>query len=290
MADEIILGTYERYGIVACIIVSLIMLVCWMAYRDFKNWNKSNKEFQNGMKESISYVNNSLTSLSTTVNIQNARISNMEQSIDSKIKESMDKSFKLNKTNSIKKHNDSMVQRMNMSEKMQSIINELKATCHAKRCGILEFHNGKGNINELGFLFYDLTYESAQKNSQPLLGTSYSKDNQYSIVSPVVQDIIENNGVAIYDGERINSLVDRSSVLYDIIVNKSKSTYMIYFGLYTTNKSRTKMTGILFLEFDRLYSYNSELVKIDDIKEQVGKISQMLELFNEDDEDEDGIL
>lgn len=74
-----------------------------------------------------------------------------------------------------------------------------------------------------------------------------SKNLQLSILSPVMEDLIDNDGIVVYRSSEMKTLEQRSPVLYDHLKNKLNVSNMIYAGLYGCNNN---LIGIVFLEYN----------------------------------------
>lgn len=58
-----------------------------------------------------------------------------------------------------KKHTEQVDKRLEISPKIQMLLDKLLLSTQANRTFIIEFHNGTNNLNGLPFLFGDITYE-----------------------------------------------------------------------------------------------------------------------------------
>ena len=111
-----------------------------------------------------------------------------------------------------------------------------------------------------------------QRNVTPISGKV--KNLQLSILSPVMTDLIDNDGIVVYRSSEMKTLEQRSPVLYDHLKNKLNVSNMIYAGLYGCNNN---LIGIVFLEYNDFFKYPEDIIDLHDIKERASGISQLLE-------------
>lgn len=252
----------EEFGAFGLIIIILGCLIYFLITRSDKKTERSIADLSDNITTTLASQNKDL--LNTLTSSNNQLQTNMLSLIE--------KSIIMHDNNNNKIHDASMKHRLNISEKMQIILYEMMNFYHAKRCGVMEFHNNTNNLNGLSFLWYDLSYENLQRNVRPISGVC--KNQQLSIMSPVMNDIISNDGIIVYRSSDIEKLEQRSPVLYDHLVNKIKVNAIIYSGLYDLHNS---LIGILFLEYDDNFKYPESIIDLNDIKERSSGISQLLD-------------
>lgn len=231
---------------------------------------QSDKKTERSLTDLSENLSNAITEQNKTlVNT----LSNTSSEIQKNLMALLEKSMSVHDNEKISLHNASMKHRLDISDKMQSMLYDMMNFYHARRCGVMEFHNSTDNLNGLSFLWYDLSYENLQRNIMPISGQC--KKQQLSMFSPVMNDIINNDGIIVFRPSDIDKLERRSPVLYDNLRNKIKVSTIIYAGLYNISNN---LIGIVFLEYDdNVYKYPESLIDLTDIKERASGISQLLD-------------
>lgn len=252
----------EEFGGLGLAILVLGGLLYFLVTRSDKKTEKSIADLSENISTTLANQNKDLLSTLTSSNNQmQANLINL-----------IEKTMNLRDQNNVKIHNASMNHRMDISDKMQKMLFEMMNFYHARRCGVMEFHNSTSNLNNLSFLWYDLSYENMQRNVTPISGQV--KNLQLSILSPVMTDIINNDGIVVYRSSEIKALEQRSPVLYDHLKNKVNASNMIYAGLYGSDNI---LIGVVFLEYNDFFKYPEDIIDLHDIKERASGISQLLE-------------
>lgn len=252
----------EEFGGLGLAILVLGGLLYFLVTRSDKKTEKSIADLSENISTTLANQNKDLLSTLTSSNNQmQANLINL-----------IEKTMNLRDQNNVKIHNASMNHRMDISDKMQKMLFEMMNFYHARRCGVMEFHNSTSNLNNLSFLWYDLSYENMQRNVTPISGQV--KNLQLSILSPVMVDLINNDGIVVYRSSEIKNLEQRSPVLYDHLKNKVNASNVIYAGLYGSNNT---LIGIVFLEYNDFFKYPEDIIDLHDIKERASGISQLLE-------------
>lgn len=252
----------EEFGSLGLIIIILGGLLYFLITRSDKKSEKSIADLSENISTTLANQNKDLLSTLTSSNNQ----------MQNNLIDLIEKSMNLRDQNTIKLHNASMNHRMDISDKMQNMLFEMMNFYHARRCGVMEFHNHTENLNNLSFLLYDLSYECMQRNVTPISGQV--KNIQFSILSPIISDIVNNDGIAVYRSTEIKALEQRSPVLYDNLKNKVNVSNIIYAGLYGSDNN---LIGIVFLEYNDFFKYPEDIIDLHDIKERANGISQLLE-------------
>lgn len=252
----------EEFGGLGLGILVLGGLLYFLVTRSDKKTEKSITDLSENISTTLANQNKDLLSTLTSSNNQ------MQTNLISLIEKTMN----LRDRNTTKIHNASMNHRMDISDKMQKMLFEMMNFYHARRCGVMEFHNSTRNLNNLSFLWYDLSYENMQRNVTPI--SEQVKNLQLSILSPVMTDIINNDGIVVYRSSEIKALEQRSPVLYDHLKNKVNASNMIYAGLYGSDNI---LIGVVFLEYNDFFKYPEDIIDLHDIKERASGISQLLE-------------
>lgn len=252
----------EEFGGLGLAILVLGGLLYFLVTRSDKKTEKSIADLSENISTTLANQNKDLLSTLTSSNNQ------MQTNLISLIEKTMN----LRDQNTTKIHNASMNHRMDISDKMQKMLFEMMNFYHARRCGVMEFHNSTRNLNNLSFLWYDLSYENMQRNVTPI--SEQVKNLQLSILYPVMTDIINNDGIVVYRSSEIKALEQRSPVLYDYLKNKVNASNMIYAGLYGSDNI---LIGVVFLEYNDFFKYPEDIIDLHDIKERASGISQLLE-------------
>ena len=252
----------EEFGGLGLVIIILGGLLYFLITRSDKKAEKSIADLSENISTTLANQNKDLLDTLTTSSSQ------MQNNLINLIEKTMN----LRDQNAVKIHNASMNHRMDISDKMQKMLFEMMNFYHARRCGVMEFHNNTKNLNNLSFLWYDLSYESMQRNVTPISGLV--KNLQLSILSPVMADLIDNDGIVVYRSSEIKTLEQRSPVLYDNLKNKINASNMIFAGLYGSDNI---LIGIVFLEYNDFFRYPEDIIDLHDIKERASGISQLLE-------------
>lgn len=252
----------EEFGGLGLVVIVLGGLLYFLITRSDKKTERSISEMSEHISNTLADQNKNLLTTLTSNNTQ----------LQSSMLNLIEKSICVHDENNVKIHNASMKHRLDISDKMQIMLYEMMNFYHAKRCGVMEFHNNTNNLNGLSFLWYDLSYENLQRNVRPISGVC--KNQQLSILSPIMSDIISNDGIIVYRSSDIKKLESRSPVLFDHLTNKIKVSTVIYAGLYDLHNN---LIGIVFLEYDEDYKYPESIIDFYDIKERASGISQLLD-------------
>lgn len=253
----------EECGVPGVIMICVAGLLYFLISQSEKRQEKGLEEMTDKITSSLSDQNKTLVSTlsQNTTDIQNNMVRLLEKSLYYRDNEK------------IEMHQQSMRHRLDISDKMQTMLFEMMNFYQARRCGVMEFHNNTNNLNGLSFLWYDLSYENLQRNIRPVSGEC--KNQQLSMLHPVMSDIVSNDGIVIYRESDIDKLENRSPVLYDNLKHKTNVSTIIYGGLYDLHNN---MIGIIFLEYDDdLYPFNESIIDLHDIKERASGISQLLD-------------
>lgn len=253
----------EKFGGLGLSIIVLGGLLYFLITRSDKKTEKSLADMSENLTTALSEQNKTLVNT----------LSNSSMEMQRNLMNLLERTMNTHDNEKLQMHNDSMKHRLDISDKMQTILYDMMNFYHARRCGVMEFHNNTNNLNGLSFLWYDLSYENIQRNIRPIYGQC--KNQQLSILSPVMSDIISNDGIVVYRSSDIDKLEHRSPVLYDHLKHKSLVSGIIYSGLYDLSNN---LIGILFLEYDDgLYKYPESIIDLNDIKERASAISQLLD-------------
>lgn len=252
----------EEFGGLGLVMIVLGGLLYFLITRSDKKTEKSIADLSENITNTLANQNKDLLSTLTTNNTQ----------LQTNMLSLIEKSMNIHDENNTRMHNASMKHRLDISDKMQIMLYEMMNFYHAKRCGVMEFHNNTNNLNGLSFLWYDLSYENLQRNVRPISGLC--KNQQLSILSPIMSDIISNDGLVVYRSSDIEKLAQRSPVLYDHLTHKIQVSTVIYTGLYDLHNN---LIGIVFLEYDDEFKYPESIIDLHDIKERASGISQLLD-------------
>lgn len=220
-------------------------------------------------------INKSNDKLADTISSQNQVLVQSMVNHQQDLVSIIGKTLERNENQKNEVHMASIQHRIDISKPMQDKVYDTMIYFRAKRCGILEFHNSKENLNGLSFLWYDMHYETNQKNVLPI--NQKCKDMQISNLVTIIDSIRANKGVVIYKRKDLENLQSKSSVLYEQLVHELNSDTIIYAGLYGNNNS---LIGLMLLEYDdNEYKFNDNLYDKAEIKERATSISSLLE-FN----------
>lgn len=252
----------EEFGSLGLVMIVLGGLLYFLITRSDKKTEKSMADLSENITNTLANQNKDLLNTLTSNNTQ----------LQTNMLSLIEKSISMHDENNNKLHNASMKHRLDISDKMQIMLYEMMNFYHAKRCGVMEFHNNTNNLNGLSFLWYDLSYENLQRNVRPISGLC--KNQQLSILSPIMSDIISNDGLVVYRSSDIEKLAQRSPVLYDHLTHKIQVSTVIYTGLYDLHNN---LIGIVFLEYDDEFKYPENIIDLHDIKERASGISQLLD-------------
>ncbi len=257
----------KHCGIAGFIGIVIIGIIYFLIQKSDKKQEKSFEEMTSHLSASIAEQNKTLIeSISKNNNT-------MQSDIVRLLDKSLEKLLYYRDNEQISIHNQSMRHRLDISEKMQLILFEIMNFYQARRCGVMEFHNNTNNFNGLSFLWYDLSYENMQRNVKPISGEC--KNQQLSMLGPVMSDIISNDGIVIYRESDIDKLEQRSPVLYNNLKHKIDVSTIVFAGLYDLHNN---IIGVLFLEYDgEVYPYSDAIMDIHDVKERASAVSQLLD-------------
>lgn len=255
----------EEFGALGLVLICIGLFIYYMITRSDKKTERSIADLSNNITGALTKQNQALVDTLT------ANSSTMQKNMVSLLERSMS----MHEGKKEQMHNASMKHRLDISDKVQMILYEVMNFYHARRSGILEFHNNTNNFNGLSFLWYDLSYECLQRNVKPI--TSQCKNQQLSIIGPIINDVIEHDGIMMYRSSDIDKLESRAPVLHDHLINKIHSSAIIYAGLYDYHNN---IIGILFLEYDDNYKCPESIIDFNDIKERANGIAQLLDFKN----------
>lgn len=252
----------EEFGGLGIILIILGGLLYLLILKSGKKTEKSIADMSENITSTLVDQNNNMLNVLTQNNTQ----------LQTNMMSLIEKSIMNRDTNAKDLHSASMQHRLDISDKMQMMLYEMMHFYHARRCGVMEFHNNTNNLNGLSFLWYDLSYENLQRNVTPISGNC--KNQQLSILSPVMNDIIDNNGIVVYRSSDIEKFAERSPVLYNHLTVRIKTNSIIYVGLYDMNNV---LIGVVFLEYNEKYPYPESIIDLNDIKQRASAISQLLD-------------
>lgn len=253
----------EEFGGLGLVIIALGGLLYFLIARSDKKTEKSLSDMSENLTTALSEQNKTLVNT----------LSSTSSEIQRNLMNLLEKSMNMHDAEKANLHSESMKHRLDISEKMQIILYDMMNFYHARRCGVMEFHNNTNNLNGLSFLWYDLSYENIQRNIRPISGQC--KNQQLSILSPIMSDLISSDGIVVYRSSDIDKLEQRSPLLYDHLKHKSQVSAIIYVGLYDLANN---LIGILLLEYDDfLYKYPESIIDLNDIKERASGVSQLLD-------------
>ena len=268
---ETLLKVFDKYGWPGVIVILLVGVI-WLLLKT------QTKHVNTGLKEATDKMTNTIVE-------QNGELVKMLGDQNDK----MIGCF----TDTLAKQNDKLVDcvitlkgsqeahDMGIDERLdvQSTINDkIKHLCdilHAQRVAVLEFHNSKENLDGLPFVWYDMQYEYQVRNIEAI--ENKVKNLQAGALSPVI-DELKNNDYILWLREDIDNVYDKSSVLYDYLINKLNLNAIIYYPLYN---NLNKLIGLLAVEYGE--SFNTELINdiidINEIKLEAGAISTLITLM-----------
>ena len=228
-----IFSIFDKYGWAGLICVVLVVILVYL----FKNFSKENQKSLNDGFEKMS------TKLSDTIAEQNKTLiaGLQEQNVE------LVKHILKDHTDNIKTvHNNSINQRKYIDNEINDRLKNLFYLSRSSRVAILEFHNSKENLSGLSFLWYDMHYERQSKSTSSI--SAVIKDRQASALLPIVDDLANiPTHTKAYSREDIENIYERSSVLYDDLINKLNVNSIIYSAIY--NQDNNTIMGLLVVEY-----------------------------------------
>lgn len=228
-----IFSVFDKYGWAGLICAILVVVLVFL----FKDFSKKN---QTSLNKGLENMTNTLSQTITEQNkvlVQGLQDQNIQ--LVNHLLENRDIAQKTNHANSIS-------QRKGIDNEINDRLKNLFYLSRASRVGVLEFHNSKENLSGLSFLWYDMHYERQAKELSAI--SDKVKDKQASALFPIVQDLSPiHSHTKLYTSEDIENLYERSSVLYDDLVNKTHVKSIIYSAIY--NQDNNEIMGLLVLEY-----------------------------------------
>jgi len=228
-----IFSIFDKYGWAGLICAVLVVILIFL----FKNFSKENQKTISDGFEKMS------NKLSDTIAEQNKSLiaGLQEQNIE------LVKHIIKDHTDNMKiVHNNSINQRKYIDNEINDRLKNLFYLSRSSRVAVLEFHNSKENLSGLSFLWYDMHYERQSKSTSSV--SSVVKDRQASALLPIVEDLTHiDTHTKAYSRDDIENIYERSSVLYDDLVNKLNVNTIIYSGIY--NQDDNTIMGLLSIEY-----------------------------------------
>lgn len=140
----------------------------------------------------------------------------------------------------VSQHTEEVDKRLEISPKINFILEKLLVTTNCDRSFIVEFHNGNSNLNGLPFLYGDMTYEECAKDSLEYISELYQNIplSRFSISQELF-----NNGYWYGSVEELAEIDKRLSGRIKInsgewialILLKGKDQYLGIIGVSYTN-------------------------------------------------------
>ena len=153
---------------------------------------------------------------------------------------------------SIEKHEEGIKQRLQADPQIRSLLSDFRSSINADRAYILEAHNGGSNLNNLPFLYADLTYMDP-RNKYDIIESEY-KNFRLSRY-PWVSYVIEHG----YWYGPIEDCMESDPELYYRLKNEEVA-YMGMYVMYGKNGLPTACLGVIFKEKEDIPSVR-EVIK-----------------------------
>lgn len=153
---------------------------------------------------------------------------------------------------SIEKHEEGIKQRLQADPQIRSLLSDFRSSINADRAYILEAHNGGSNLNNLPFLYADLTYMDP-RNKYDIIESEY-KNFRLSRY-PWVSYVIEHG----YWYGPIEDCMESDPEMYYRLKNEEVA-YMGMYVMYGKNGLPTACLGVIFKEKEDIPSIR-EVIK-----------------------------
>lgn len=153
---------------------------------------------------------------------------------------------------SIEKHEEGIKQRLQADPQIRSLLSDFRSSINADRAYILEAHNGGSNLNNLPFLYADLTYMDP-RNKYDIIESEY-KNFRLSRY-PWVSYVIEHG----YWYGPIEDCMESDPEMYYRLKNEEVA-YMGMYVMYGKNGLPTACLGVIFKEKEDIPSVR-EVIK-----------------------------
>lgn len=237
--------------------------------------------FKKSDKQTNSHINKAFNDIVSKITEQNSKLfeAMIEQnkSNNEALSAILLKALETNSKNNVEKHNKCIQTRLDISKIVNNKVRDLLNKYNADRAFIVELHNNKQNLSGLSFVWFDMLYEVVAKGIPPI--HHLYKDQDASMILPLIEEINSNNGYKIFTLEDLESLQKTSSVLYRRLRIERQLDEAIIVGLYDTNNI---LIGMLILEYEQSFIPH-EVLDIDDILGQAAAISTLID-FKEENE------
>ena len=153
---------------------------------------------------------------------------------------------------SIEKHEEGIKQRLQADPQIRSLLSDFRSSINADRAYILEAHNGGSNLNNLPFLYADLTYMDP-RNKYDIIESEY-KNFRLSRY-PWASYVIEHG----YWYGPIEDCMESDPEMYYRLKNEEVA-YMGMYVMYGKNGLPTACLGVIFKEKEDIPSVR-EVIK-----------------------------
>lgn len=144
-----------------------------------------------------------------------------------------------------KQHTEEVDKRVEISPKIQIILDKLLLTTKANRAYIIEFHNGTNNLNGLPFLFGDMTYEEVSNDDLEYISELYQ--NVPLSRFPISQKLFENgfwygtvDELANIDKRLASRIKINNGSWIALILLKGQEHYLGVIGVSYTDSAQVK--------------------------------------------------
>lgn len=141
---------------------------------------------------------------------------------------------------SIEKHEEGIKQRLQADPQIRSLLSDFRSSINADRAYILEAHNGGSNLNNLPFLYADLTYMDP-RNKYDIIESEY-KNFRLSRY-PWASYVIEHG----YWYGPIEDCMESDPEMYYRLKNEEVA-YMGMYVMHGKNGLPTACLGVIFKE------------------------------------------
>lgn len=141
---------------------------------------------------------------------------------------------------SIEKHEEGIKQRLQADPQIRSLLSDFRSSINADRAYILEAHNGGSNLNNLPFLYADLTYMDP-RNKYDIIESEY-KNFRLSRY-PWASYVIEHG----YWYGPIDDCMESDPEMYYRLKNEEVA-YMGMYVMHGKNGLPTACLGVIFKE------------------------------------------
>lgn len=268
--QDIIVELVGQYGLSGLAMAAGVVFLTWVSTKKISSGSKETKRSIDELADTIIEQNSKMSSNITetlvsalhdmSINTQNNMVEVISKAIDT-----------ANKRAYIE-HAEKMEKRNDASEEIYDIIKEITDKSGAARTILFEFHNSAENFDGLPFVKYDAVLEHPARDERPV--QDRIRDFQLQILMPAIKPLyMRETAYVHYNSDFIHDkLYDMSAVLYSHY-KELRIDDVIYIGCYS---AKNRMIACIAVEFNGRHKFELEETDINDIVNNVDKISALL--------------